>query len=162
MNDNQQLQELKQQFHPYVPMLTLLSSALGAAVPLYILSFQRRGGITDDDIARVQSYLEDLTAHGDDLYFRSRKRGETAHRFDQVAEIIAVISFSLGGITVFGLHFETRPWRAQTQHTSFLKHRRIGLRSVQRHMWWGCILNRSNLFFCGVIGTIYEITHFTL
>jgi hypothetical protein len=37
-----------------------------------------------------------------------RNRGETAQRFDQVAEIIAVLSFYPGGITIFGLHFDAR------------------------------------------------------
>jgi hypothetical protein len=103
---NEQLQALEEQFHPYESTLALLAPALGAAVSLYVLKFQQRGGITEEDIARVQSYLQDVLVHGNDLYHRSKKVGETAKRFDQVAEMIAVLSFAPGGITVFGLHFE--------------------------------------------------------
>jgi hypothetical protein len=115
MNHNDQLHALEQQFRPYEPTLALLSPALDAAVQLYLLTFQQYGGITDVDVVRVQSYLEDLTVHGDDLYFRSKKWGETAKRFDQVAEIIAVLSFSPGGLTVFGMHFEAHPLPTQEQ-----------------------------------------------
>jgi hypothetical protein len=85
----------------------VLVPALEVAVSLFVWQFQEQGGITDEDIARVQFYLPDLLVHGDDLFFRSRKKGETAKRFNQVAEIIAVLSFAPGGITIFGLHFES-------------------------------------------------------
>lgn len=87
-------------------------------MPLYILKFQQRGGITETDTARVYSYLEEIIAHGDDLFYRSKKRGETAKRFNQVAEIIAVFSFAPGGVTVFGLHFEAHQPLSGSEHTS--------------------------------------------
>ncbi len=118
MNYNDQLHALEQQFRPYESTLALLSPALDAAVHLYLLEFQQHGGITNGDVVRVQSYLEDLTVHGDDLYFRSKKWGETAKRFDQVAEIIAVLSFSPGGLTIFGLHFEAHSLPVQEQQAS--------------------------------------------
>lgn len=113
MNYDDQLHALEQQFRPYESKWMLLTSALSVAVPLYMADFQQQGGITDRDVDRVQSYLKDLTEHGDDLYFRSTKEEKTAERFDQVAEIIAVLSFTLGGITIFGLHFEahSRPFQ---------------------------------------------------
>lgn len=116
MNISEQLLALDHQFRPYEPMLMLLAPALRATVPLYMSPLERRGGILDTDIARVRSYLESLTVHGNDLYYRSRKWGETAERFDQVAEIIAVLSFSSGGITVFGVHFEAHPLPSRSQN----------------------------------------------
>jgi hypothetical protein len=118
MNYNEQLQALKDQFLPYASTLALLAPALEAAVSVYVLEFQQHGGITDTDIVRVQSYLEDLKVHGNDLFHRSEKRGETAERFDQVAEIIAVLSFVPDGVTVFGLHFNAHTFPAQRQQTS--------------------------------------------
>ena len=115
MNFTEQLQNLERQFRSHESKWTLLSSALSVTVPLYLAEFQQRGGIIKKDIDRVQSYLKDLTEHGDDLYFRSQKQGETAARFDQVAEIIAVLAFSPGGITIFGLHFDARSFAFQSQ-----------------------------------------------
>ncbi|GHO59194.1 hypothetical protein [Ktedonobacter robiniae] len=100
-----QLHDIEQTLHNYESTLALLAPALSATVPLYIYRIQQRGGITDLDIVRVQSYTQDLMTRGEDLYFRRGKDGETGTRFDQVAEIIAVLAFSPGGITVFGLHF---------------------------------------------------------
>jgi hypothetical protein len=85
---------------------TLLAQTLALAVPLLITEIAQRGGPTDEDYARIASYTDDLAVHGDDLLYASRKPGETARRFQQVAEAIAVLSFCPGGITVFGLHFE--------------------------------------------------------
>lgn len=85
---------------------TLLAPMLALAVPLLIAELAQHGGPTAEDYARVASYGDDLAFHGDDLLYVSRKQGETAHCFQQVAEAIAVLSFCPGGITVFGLHFE--------------------------------------------------------
>ncbi len=93
MSLTEQLQKLEQQFRPYEPTLMVFVPALRATVPLYMSPLERRGGILDTDIARVRSYLEALTVHGNDLYYRSSKWGETAKMFDQVAEIVAVLSF---------------------------------------------------------------------
>jgi hypothetical protein len=88
------------------PEETLLAQTLALAVPLIMSEISQRGGPTAEDYARVTSYVDDLTCHGDDLLYANRKPGETAHRFQQVAEAVAVLSFCPGGITVFGLHFE--------------------------------------------------------
>ena len=117
MDITERLQKLEQQFRPYEPTLMLLAPALRATVSLYISPLEQRGGIVDTDITRVRSYLQALLVHGNDLYYRSKKWGETATRFDQVAEIIAVLSFSSGGITVFGIHFEAHPLSSETQDT---------------------------------------------
>jgi hypothetical protein len=77
MEQNEQLQALEQQIRPCESTWSLLTSALSVAVPLYIAEFWQQGRITDrdSDIDRVQLYLKDLTEHGDDLYFRSKKQG---------------------------------------------------------------------------------------
>ena len=109
MNENDPFQTLKQHLHGYETQRSnpVLAPALEVSVNLYIWQFQQQGGITDEDIARVQSYLPDLNVHGNDLFSRRRREGETARRFNQVAEIIAVLSFAPSGITIFGLHFES-------------------------------------------------------
>ena len=89
-----------------IPEETPLALTLALAVPLLIAELAQRGGPTAEDYARVASYADDLAFHGDDLLYVSRQPGETALRFQQVAEAIAVLAFCPGGITVFGLHFE--------------------------------------------------------
>lgn len=88
------------------PEETPLALTLALAVPLLIAEMAQHGGPTAEDYTRVASYADDLAFHGDDLLYTSRKPGETARRFQQVAEAIAVLAFCPGGITVFGLHFE--------------------------------------------------------
>ncbi len=75
MHSLERLHGFKEQILPYEETFALLAPALGAAVPLYVIRFQQRGGITDEDIACVQSYLEDITAHGDDFSYHSEKSG---------------------------------------------------------------------------------------
>ena len=102
-------------FQPGFDMLTI---SLSAAVPLRIIEIIRSGGPTDADFERIQSYREDLTAHGDDLYFQSTKKGETAHRFNQVADAIAVMSFLPGGVPAFGLRFDGNAMKARMAATA--------------------------------------------
>lgn len=96
--NNQQLAEPESQ--------SLLATALSAAVPLRILELCRRGGPTDEDLTRVQAYQEDLSTHGEDLFFRSNKPGGSAERFNQTADAIAVLAFCPGGIHIFGAHYD--------------------------------------------------------
>jgi len=84
----------------------LLTMTLGAAVPLRIMELLRKGGPNQEDFERITSYQEDLTAHGEDLFFRHETNHATATRFNQVADAIAVLSFVPGGITAFGMHFD--------------------------------------------------------
>lgn len=84
----------------------LLKCSLSAAVPLWqeklkLLpwpAIQKRAQIAADVIA----------SHGDNILFRSKKKGETAAAFNSLAEGIAALSFAPGGIKIFGLHFEEK------------------------------------------------------
>ena len=91
---------------PFQPGFDPLTISLSAAVPLRIMELIRNGGPSQEDFERITSYQEDLTAHGDDLYFRNANNNATATRFNQVADAIAVLSFLPGGITAFGMHFD--------------------------------------------------------
>lgn len=84
----------------------LLSIALSAAVPLKIMEIQARGGITGDDLKQLPQIAQLLAEHGDDLLFKSVKKGETAKVFNEVVCGIAILAFVPGGITIFGQHFE--------------------------------------------------------
>lgn len=83
-----------------------LAIALSAGVPLYILEFAEHNGPTDEDQKKAKAHLKDLLERGTDLYFRSKKEGGTADRYDQAAYTVAVLSFSQGGITSFGRHYD--------------------------------------------------------
>jgi hypothetical protein len=85
----------------------LLATSLSMAVTLIIMEMAQHGGPTEDDYKRVKSYQDDLLERGNDLFYPSKKEGDTAKRFNQVADAIAVLSFAPGGITVFGLHFDS-------------------------------------------------------
>ena len=82
------------------PGFNLLSVSLSASVPLRTLEIIRVGGPAEADFTRIASYTEDLTANGADLFFYSAKNGATAERFNQVTDVIAVLSFQPGGIVI--------------------------------------------------------------
>lgn len=105
-------QNNRQPAEPTMP--GLLSIALSAAVPLRMLELCRRGGPTAEDLARVQSYQNDLRAHGEDLFFQSKKSDATAERFNQTADAIAVLAFCPGGITIFGAHYDGQQMLARS------------------------------------------------
>lgn len=92
---------------------SLLVTALSAAVPLRILELCKRGGPNDEDLARVKAYQKDLSEHGEDLFFRSKKPGGSAERFNQTADTIAVLSFCPGGIRIFGERYDGREMLAR-------------------------------------------------
>jgi len=49
-----------------------------------------------------------IAEHGDDILFRSKRKGATASAFNALAEGIAILSFAPGGVKVFGGHWETK------------------------------------------------------
>ena len=83
-----------------------LSIALGAAVPLRIARIRTWGGPSDRDIRTAQAFADQLAERGDRLLFGGGKAGEAAEMFNRLTESIAVLSFTPGGITIFGQHFE--------------------------------------------------------
>lgn len=85
-----------------------LPIAMAAAVPLYIIRFQEKGGPDDEDIRQAHAMAGKLGEHGDILLFGGGKKGECAELFNETARAIAVMAFCPGGVTVFGNHFEAK------------------------------------------------------
>jgi hypothetical protein len=86
--------------------LALLQAALGAAVPLWIVGW--RGRDPDERLARGRELSAVIAEKGDVILYRGKKKGESARAFNALAESIAILSFQPGGVTLFGLHFETK------------------------------------------------------
>lgn len=84
----------------------LLQAALSAAVPLYIVEMRswdwKRISETAQRCAQV------VAEKGDIILYRSAVPGETAKAFNALARGIACLSFSPGGVTAFGLHFDAK------------------------------------------------------
>ncbi len=81
----------------------LLTLSLSVAVPLWIeelrsLSFEERQALADP-----QPVME----KGDVMMFGAGKKGEAAKVFNSLARNIAILAFQPGGVTCFGMHFET-------------------------------------------------------
>jgi hypothetical protein len=83
-----------------------LRAFVGCAVPLWIERLRHR---TFAEIQhRAAECADAVAAMGDVLMFnRGQRHGETAKAFNRFAEAVACMSFASGGVTVFGLHFET-------------------------------------------------------
>lgn len=86
----------------------VLGDMLFLAVTLNVAELQEQGGPTDDDWAALDPLVDLIGEHGDDLLFKSKKKGDTARLFNRTARAIAVISYAPGGITCFGHHYETK------------------------------------------------------
>jgi hypothetical protein len=88
----------------------LMQATLGVAVPLWAeLIKQQRGGPDETDCERIKEFGDLIVGPGgEDLLFRSKVPGQTATLFNKLAFAIAVLSFQPGGITTFGLHFESQ------------------------------------------------------
>ena len=85
-----------------------LPIAMSAAVPLYIMQLQKKGGPDAEDMKRAQDISAKLGGHGDILLFGGGKKGECAEMFNETARAIAVLAFCPGGVNVFGSHFEAK------------------------------------------------------
>lgn len=84
----------------------LIVTTLQAAVPLWVEIYQR-----DRSWDQVRDQLprcgQMIAEHGDNILFKSKKKGENAAAFNALAEALAILSFAPGGVTFLGLHFET-------------------------------------------------------
>lgn len=97
----------------------LLQMSLSAAVPLWMHRLQ---GYTWDRIKERLDYVVDMIAsHGDNILFRSKKKGETAAAFNALAEGMAICSFCPGGVRLFGLHFEGKHPECTPDRTALIK-----------------------------------------
>lgn len=86
--------------------LVLLQSTLSVAVPLRIEEMKKRPWSFIEERARVCGQV--IASEGDNILFRSKKEGKTAEVFNRLAEGIACLAFTPGGVKVFGMHFEAR------------------------------------------------------
>lgn len=83
---------------------TLLCTSLQVAVPLWIEELKHQP--LDRVLARAPECAQTVAEKGDILQFGSKKKGETAKVFNQLAEGVAILAFAPGGVRCFGLHFE--------------------------------------------------------
>lgn len=83
-----------------------LAIALSAAVPLWVAEMRASGGPTDKDREDARGLTDDLAARGDVLLYGSKRKGEAAALFNRLAHAVAVLSFSPGGIRLFGEHWD--------------------------------------------------------
>ena len=56
----------------------LLRFALALGVPKAMRELRERGGPLDSDWAAARAFADTLAEHGDDLLYKSKKKGETA------------------------------------------------------------------------------------
>ena len=110
----------------------LLSSTLAIAVPLWIERL--RNASWEHILLRARECAQHVAEHGDNLLFRSKKKGESAKAFNHLAEGIACLAFAPGGVKLFGSHWEAIaaddwPARSKDALTMFLK---AALESLER------------------------------
>lgn len=84
-----------------------LVSVLQVAVPLWIDELRQRADLGEYISAAAPAISQLIAERGDRLLYRSKREGETAEVFNRFAEGIALLSFVPGGVTIFGLHFES-------------------------------------------------------
>lgn len=124
---------------------SLLRISLSAAVPLWIQQLKHRDWSYLIERAKICS--QEVAEHGDNLLFKSNKRGESAIAFNRFAEGLAILSMAPGGVKIFGLHFECREngegTEADIEHLQELRRvfieerrkRKHGLSEEQRREW---------------------------
>ena len=82
----------------------LLSCTLQLAIPLWIEEL--RGRSWEHIESRAKMCSDVVAVHGDNLMFRSKKKGDSAEAFNRLAEGIACLAFCPGGVKIFGNHWE--------------------------------------------------------
>jgi hypothetical protein len=87
----------------------LLADALAIAVPLWIDRY--RDMHSEEARRRSQICLDVVAEHGDIILHRSPRKGETAAAFNRLAEGLAILARSPGGVTFAGQHWEAPPLR---------------------------------------------------
>jgi hypothetical protein len=85
---------------------SLLSSALAAAVPLWIAELKGESWDTIQQLARDSAQL--VAEKGDLLMYRSKKRGESAAIFDALARGLACLAFCPAGVRFLGNHWQAK------------------------------------------------------
>ncbi len=83
-----------------------LPGMLEVSVRLRMAEMESEGGPTSDDFKEATAFGQELSEHGDDLLFQSKKQGRSAELFNKLAHAVTVLSFCPGGIKIFGTHYE--------------------------------------------------------
>ena len=84
---------------------TTLTTSLEVAVPMHIMELVTREPA--ELVAIARQCADVVAAHGDDILFRSKRKGATAEAFNALARGLAVLAYSPGGVDFAGLHFES-------------------------------------------------------
>lgn len=84
----------------------LLKISLSAAVPIWIDELKRRSLAYVQERAAICG--QHVAEHGDVILFKSKKRNATSDAFNRLAEGVACLAFSPGGVTIFEMHFEAQ------------------------------------------------------
>jgi hypothetical protein len=87
----------------------ILAANLAIAVPLWIDRYREM--CWEEGHRRAQICMGVVAERGDQILYRSPKKGETAHAFNRLAEGLAILSTSPGGVTFAGQHWESPPLR---------------------------------------------------
>ena len=83
----------------------LLQATLQIAVPKWQEIIKR----DYDYYYEKRDYFANVIAScGDEILYKSKDKGKTAKLFNELAQAIALLSFSPLGIDIFGLHFEDK------------------------------------------------------
>lgn len=117
---------------------SLLKISLSAAVPLWVNELKNRDWSFLIERAKICS--QEVAEHGDNLLFRSKKKGESATAFNRFAEGLAILSMAPGGVKIFGLHFECREKVDETIEADISAKlqelRRVFIESKRRRKAW--------------------------
>jgi hypothetical protein len=84
-----------------------LTISLEAAVPLWIDKHKHTS--VEARIARARELADVVAGHGDDILFRSKRKGESAKAFNALAEGLALMAYQPGGVSFAGEHWEAQP-----------------------------------------------------
>lgn len=82
----------------------LLVTSLEVAVPLWVQQLRQRPW--SELQARASRAMQMIAEHGDNILYKARRPGETAAAFNALAEAVAILSFSPGGVKLFGQHWQ--------------------------------------------------------
>ena len=84
----------------------LLRFALIMGVPNAMRDLHLQGGPLDRDWEAARAFADTLAEKGDNLIYKSKKKGETAQLCAELIRTLAVMAFVPGGVTAWGLHFD--------------------------------------------------------
>lgn len=89
------------------PVDDLLVISLQAAVPLHIAEVSNWP--PGERTRRARRAADVVASHGDNILFKSKKSGDTAHAFNELAIGLAILAFQPGGVSFAGCHWVAAP-----------------------------------------------------